>query len=900
MKNKLFAFTIALCALLFQPTNAHAAYIDGRPPVYVKVDSTKPHNVFYQGDVVTLRVLDKGAARYEVRNYSGDIVDSGSIAGDTIAPKVSVLGWFKLYLYGADTGGIWHDAVGSTTFCIFRRDARFPDFPIFPSQSKALTRIDPKIDFAWGINAPAPTLPATNWRVEWRGQLKAPSTDTYEFSTESNDGSLVTVNGVVVTDSNKAVRYGKVDLTAGQKVDISMTYQWGQYQSNSPQLFWRTPNLSREVIPTSALFSVGNNSDTGASASGDGLTGDYFDNNRYISADGAQDTALQSVLGSGPERYEADVRTPETTADSIRKLDHDIAIAKELYVGRDAARPRPLLIAFSRGTKNMDGVRQIVTRYKDDVQYWEARNEPNFGSEGYSGDATDFAKNEMKPFYDLVHSINPSLKVLGPGAVEINKRDATYYWIENFLKAGGGKSIDGFSFHAYNSVNGDASLARRSFASLNALLAQYGVDKLEKWQTEQGYYAAEFGVYAPRHQGAWTMIQKMIYEQQGIPKEHDHLWYDKSHGFWDIPTFIENDDGSLNPGAPLMRVGSEELFGTTFNRVLDFGAAGNNIVLGDVFKGDNKNVVALESAGALNVPVTLQMSNNNPVKVVDSWGQSSTQTPVNGRLTLTVSELPLYVESTTPQTIDVTPLNWGVNLARAAKFSYTSGAAAAPYDDQNATNDAAKLGDGVFESWYVDGKERPWISNQSEISEAKPVNIEIQLPSVQAVNRAVIYSCVPWSWQGSLLDYELFYDSNGTWKSLGRVTEPEKTLPFSDALFRSTLDSFYSDRSIFPMSFAPVTTGKLKLAIYKTTKGGAVNAAFDAAGGNTTGFAQATLREVELYNDSSTATSIVPPFVPAATATPSTPINNTIAQSQQKRDLLAIIAKLNQYAAGMK
>ncbi len=31
------------------------------------------------------------------------------------------------------------------------------------------------------------------------------------------------------------------------------------------------------------------------------------------------------------------------------------------------------------------------------------------------------------------------------------------------------------------------------------------------------------------------MLQMMVFEQYGIPKEHNHLWYDKSHGFWDFP-----------------------------------------------------------------------------------------------------------------------------------------------------------------------------------------------------------------------------------------------------------------------------------------------------------------------------------------------------------------------------
>jgi len=77
-------------------------------------------------------------------------------------------------------------------------------------------------------------------------------------------------------------------------------------------------------------------------------------------------------------------------------------------------------------------------------------------------------------------------------------------------------------------------------------------------------------------QGRWTMLQMMVYEQYGIPKEHNHYWYDKNGGFWDEPRWVENEDGSLNPVAALLRVYSEELYGTNFSKAYDFGNPGNN------------------------------------------------------------------------------------------------------------------------------------------------------------------------------------------------------------------------------------------------------------------------------------------------------------------------------------
>ncbi len=834
---------IVVCSLC--PNPARAGFVDGQPPTAVKLVSGHVHNVFYVGKPVEFRVrdrvLDKGAIRYEVRNYVGDLVDSGVVSGETVTLKVSLAGWYKLYLFGSvDQGGDFGSSVGGTTFCIFRHDANFPDFPPLLVQDKTLTRVDKTIDFAWGTNSPAPGLPATGYRVEWKGKLQAVSNESYDFSTGSNDGALVKVNGVTVVDSSKGLNNGSVTLKAGQKYDVEMTYAQGQYSSNAPQLRWHTSTIRQVVIPTAHLFSVGNTTEVG-----DGLTGNYFDNNRLLSADGGQNTALQSVLASGPERYAADVSSDKTTADSIQRLDHDIAIAKELYVGRDAARPRPLMIAFSNGTKNLDAVRQIVTHFQHDVQYWEPRNEPNFGASGH-----DFAINEMKPFYDVVKSVNRNLKVLGPGTVDI--RPATLRWTDDFFKAGGKDSIDAFSFHAYNAINGDAELARQSFAGLNALLKKYGLQNIEKWQTEQGYFTAVYGAYEPRLNGRWTMLQKMIFEQQGIPKEHDHLWYDKSHGFWDVPAWLENDDGSLNPAAPLMRVWSEELFGTSFQRALDFGTPGNNLLLGSVFKGNDKSVVALQSTGATDLNVELKLSTNDPVKIVTAWGESSTRTPIKNRLALTVPEVPVYVELATGQTVDVAPTDWGADLALKSTVT-ASGDSTHPAGAQ-IENSPAKLVNGELETWYLNqtNADYAWTSNQKEISAAHPLTVEIDLPSVQTFNRVLVYAAVPWQAGGSLLDYELQYDKNGVWTPLDHIVEPAKTFKVWTPFARSKVDQFYSDRDVFSHSFAPVTSGKIRLVINAVTVGGGALQMVQDAGGQT-GYHQATIREIEVYNEPNAA-----------------------------------------------
>ncbi len=52
----------------------------------------------------------------------------------------------------------------------------------------AVSRTDAVIDFAWLTEAPAAGVQPDNFSVRWTGQVKAPVTGDYRFSTSSNDG----------------------------------------------------------------------------------------------------------------------------------------------------------------------------------------------------------------------------------------------------------------------------------------------------------------------------------------------------------------------------------------------------------------------------------------------------------------------------------------------------------------------------------------------------------------------------------------------------------------------------------------------------------------------------------------------------------------------------------------
>lgn len=542
----------------------------------------------------------------------------------------------------------------------------------------------------------------------------------------------------------------------------------------------------------------------------------------------SQEAPMRGVTGMGPQRLIANADDVEGT---IRNLEKDIALDRKYYLPFDKTRNRVLMAAFGNGTKNLANVRRIVAHFKNDIRYWEPRNEPNFGSGG-----RDFAVNEMKPFYETVKGVSPQLRVLGPGTVSINAE--MLRWTDDFLRAGGGQYIDAFSFHAYGDINGDPFLGRKSLNNLMALLKKYKLQNIEKWQTEQGYFAAIYKIYQPAHQARWNMLQMMLFEQYGIPKEHHHLWYDRSHGFWGVPAWWQNDDGSLNPAAPLMRVWSEELLGTRFSKSLDFGAQGNNLYLGAEFRSPDakKTVLALMSGGDTRGQVEFDVTGGKNLRVVSAWGVAQSLPVKNNRVLVAVGELPIYIEVASGQSVKAIPTNWGNNLARMAGVEVSSSA--------KSTEDNRKIVNGEWENWIQNGANQPW----HLMNPTLPVSVDIKFPQVQSVSRVVIFSAAPWQQSGSLLDYELQYKASGAWKTIAREKEAARTFYVWTPPTKTVVDSFHSDRWIFQQQFAPVRTAQIRLIVRNATYGGGANEMIPAVqGGQALVHKVVMLREVQVF-----------------------------------------------------
>src|SRR5689334_12008958 len=63
-----------------------------------------------------------------------------------------------------------------------------------------LERTDATVNFNWAYNAPAAGMGVDTFSVRWSGQLVPHTSDNYTFSTTSDDGVRLWVNGKLVID----------------------------------------------------------------------------------------------------------------------------------------------------------------------------------------------------------------------------------------------------------------------------------------------------------------------------------------------------------------------------------------------------------------------------------------------------------------------------------------------------------------------------------------------------------------------------------------------------------------------------------------------------------------------------------------------------------------------------
>ena len=129
-----------------------------------------------------------------------------------------------------------------------------------------MQRIDPTVSFSWGAGAAVPGGPVDNFMVRWTGYVTVPVSGSYQFGTDSDDGSRITVgtdNTLVFNkwqDSPGGAQTGTAyNLTANVPTPITVDYfEHGGAAQMYLLVASSSLNIAQQVVPSTWLSSAAN------------------------------------------------------------------------------------------------------------------------------------------------------------------------------------------------------------------------------------------------------------------------------------------------------------------------------------------------------------------------------------------------------------------------------------------------------------------------------------------------------------------------------------------------------------------------------------------------------------------------------------------------------------------
>jgi hypothetical protein len=120
------------------------------------------------------------------------------------------------------------------------------------------TRTDATIDYDWGTSSPDTAIGTDTYSVRWTGYVQPLYTETYTFTTFSDDGDRVWVDGQLLIDNWKIQRgnkttSGSITLQAGQLYPI--TVEFYENSGNAAiSLSWSSTSQGKQIVPQSQLY----------------------------------------------------------------------------------------------------------------------------------------------------------------------------------------------------------------------------------------------------------------------------------------------------------------------------------------------------------------------------------------------------------------------------------------------------------------------------------------------------------------------------------------------------------------------------------------------------------------------------------------------------------------------
>lgn len=120
-----------------------------------------------------------------------------------------------------------------------------------------VTRVDPTVNFDWANGTPVPSVAADTFSVRWTGEVQPLYSETYTFTTTSDDGVRLWVNGTQIvnnwTNHARTDNSGTITLVAGVKYSIVMEFFENGGQAVA-MLSWASDTQGYQIIPQTQLY----------------------------------------------------------------------------------------------------------------------------------------------------------------------------------------------------------------------------------------------------------------------------------------------------------------------------------------------------------------------------------------------------------------------------------------------------------------------------------------------------------------------------------------------------------------------------------------------------------------------------------------------------------------------
>ena len=122
---------------------------------------------------------------------------------------------------------------------------------------KPLYRVDPNINFNWGLRSPMSGIPFDNFSVRWAGYVLPAYSQVYRFYAKADDGVRVWVNNVKLIDAwrdqSATEHSAQIYLNANKKYQIKVEY-YERWVNSLIQVSWSSPSLPKQIISEDRLY----------------------------------------------------------------------------------------------------------------------------------------------------------------------------------------------------------------------------------------------------------------------------------------------------------------------------------------------------------------------------------------------------------------------------------------------------------------------------------------------------------------------------------------------------------------------------------------------------------------------------------------------------------------------